>query len=362
MPTYRRRIVVNYPLESGRIVLRTEHDWERDVEADEVGDQGTRYAFWLECERPWLYFKPCIAVGHTRLWARGANRLALLVASDEEDHYPYFHSATGGTCSPMLEFESTIIDRIHRVRVYTPPGYGENTLKRYPVLYMQDGRNLFFPREAFLGQDWQVEETVATLDAMSLIDKVIVVGIYSHDREAEYTQPGYEVYGRSVVEELKPAIDAGHRTLRAAQHTGVMGSSLGGVVSLYMAWQWPEVFAMAACMSPTFGWRDDLLARVLSESRRDIRVYLDSGWPEDNYEAALTMSMALLSRGWTLGGDLVHLVFPRADHGEGAWRERLHLPLQLFSGKVRRAAEAAALVAGGTIGGRDPAAPGNGRV
>ena len=338
MVSYRRRIVVHYPLESGRLIVRTEHDWERDVEADEVSEDGTCYAFWLDSERPWLYFKPCIVVGRARLWARGANRLATLVEASDQNHYPYFHSDTGGACSPVLDIESGIIDRIHRARIYTPPGYEENYLKRYPVLYMQDGKNLFFPSEAFLGREWQVDETVATLDAMSLIDKVIVVGIYSDDREAEYTLPGYEAYGRSVVEELKPAIDAGFRTLPEPAHTGVMGSSLGGVVSFYMAWQWPDVFHMAACMSSTFGFRDDLLERVLSEPRRDIRVYLDSGWPEDNYEATLTMAMAMLSRGWTLGGDLVHLVFPQAKHEVVSWTERLPLPLQVFGGKVRRAA------------------------
>jgi predicted alpha/beta superfamily hydrolase len=335
---YRRRIVLHYPLASGRLVVRTEQDWARDIEADEVNGDGTRFAFWLECDRPWLYFKPCIVVGHTHVWARGANRLALLVESDDQHHYPYFYSDTGGTCSPVLNIESAILARAHRVRVYTPPGYEENYRKRYPVLYMQDGKNLFFPDEAFMGRDWRVDETVATLDAMSLIDKVIVVGLHSDDRENEYTQPGYEDYARSVVEELKPAIDAGYRTLPGAAHTGVMGSSLGGVVSLYMAWQWPDVFQMAACMSSTFGWRDDLLERVLSEQKRDIHVYLDSGWPEDNYEATLTMAMAMLSRGWTLGSDLVHLVFPRAKHEEPSWAQRLPLPLQSFGGKVRRAA------------------------
>ncbi len=341
MSSFRRRVVVHYPLESGRLVIRTEHDWDRDIEADEVSADGTRYAFWLQAERPWLYFKPCIVAGHTHMWARGANRLAMLLEPSDQDHYPYFHSDTGGTCSPVLAIESSIIDRPHRARVYTPPGYEENYLKRYPVLYMQDGKNLFFPEEAFLGQEWHVDESVATLDAMSLIDKVIIVGIHSGDRETQYTKPGYEAYGRSIVEELKPTVDAGYRTLPDAPHTGVMGSSLGGVVSLYMAWQWPHVFRMAACMSSTFGWRDDLLERVLSEPKRDIRIYLDSGWPEDNYETTLTMTMALLSRGWTLGSDLVHLVFPRATHGERSWTERLHLPLQLFGGKARRAARAA---------------------
>jgi predicted alpha/beta superfamily hydrolase len=117
-----------------------------------------------------------------------------------------------------------------------------------------------------------------------------------------------------------------------------MGSSLGGVVSFFLAWQWPDVFGNAACMSSTFGWQDDLIERVRREpraSRESLRIYLDSGWPNDNYEPTLAMAVALLERGFRLRRDLLHFAFPLAGHDEGAWSARLHLPLQLFSGKLR---------------------------
>jgi hypothetical protein len=74
---------------------------------------------------------------------------------------------------------------------------------------------------------------------------------------------------------------------------------------------------------------------VLAEEKRNARFYLDSGWPEDNYEVTLAMAMALVSRGWVYGGDFLHFAFPLAEHDERAWGLRLHLPLQLFQGAVR---------------------------
>jgi len=115
------------------------------------------------------------------------------------------------------------------------------------------------------------------------------------------------------------------------------GSSLGGVVSFYTVWQYPEVFGGAVCMSSTFSHKDDLLERVLSEPKRKIGFYLDSGWPGDNYEVTVAMALALVSRGWRYGRDLLYLCFPRAAHDEKAWGMRLHLPMQLFTGAVARA-------------------------
>ena len=87
------------------------------------------------------------------------------------------------------------------------------------------------------------------------------------------------------------------------------GSSLGGVVSFYTVWQYPEVFGAAACMSSTFSHKDDLLERVLSEPKRNVGFYLDSGWPGDNYEVTVAMALALVSRGWRYGRDLFTYVF-----------------------------------------------------
>jgi pimeloyl-ACP methyl ester carboxylesterase len=336
---FRRTLRVVYPLAEGRIVLRTEQDWNRDLEPDAAPEGGHTFTFTVQSAKPFLYFKPVLRVGDDLFWTPGVNRLVLMTEPDARPVYPHFRSPAGGGFAPPIEFDSTRLGRRHRILVYLPPGYEENTLKRYPVLYMQDGQNLFFPEEAFLGRDWRVDRTVGLLDSMSVVDDFIVVGVYSQDRFAEYTKPGYETYGKSLVGEVKPRIDQDFRTLPGPEHAGLIGSSLGGVVSFYLAWEWPDVFRRCGCLSSTFGYRDDLMERVLSEEKRDVGFYLDSGWPGDNYEVTVSMAMTLVSRGWVFGRDLIHFAFPLAEHDEKAWGLRLHLPLQLFRGIVRQASQ-----------------------
>ncbi len=337
---YHGLVRVIYPLRDGRLVLRTEADWDRDVEPVAQDSQG--FDFEVAFDRPYLHFKPCLRRGDEIRWAGGANRLALLGLDRPQACYPHFDGPENGRITEILEFDSPVLGRRHRLRVYLPAGYDENVLKCYPVLYMQDGANVFFPEEAFLGREWQIDENLDLLNLMNLIDRTIVVGVHAGNRKHEYTKPGYEAYGRALVTEVKPFVDGRFRTLLGYRYTGAMGSSLGGVVSFYLAWQWPEVFGNAGCLSSTFSHQDDLIDRVRREDvepRRHLRIYLDSGWPQDNYETTLSMAGALIERGFVLGQNLFHLAFPNARHDEDAWAARCHLPLQLFSGRLRRAAE-----------------------
>jgi predicted alpha/beta superfamily hydrolase len=329
---------VRYPAGEGRIVLRTDLDWDRDVEPVAVSDDGTTSTFELEARRPFLYVKPCLrAAGGDLRWGVGRNLLVLMTTEGVRDSYPYFEGPDTGSLSEVLERDSPILGRLHRVRVYLPAGYHENPLRRFPVLYMQDGKNLFFPEEAFLGREWNVDESMKLLDDTNSIDRIVVVGIHSADRMSEYTQPGYEAYTRAVIDEVKPEIDRRFRLLGTPGETGVVGSSLGGVVSFYMAWEKPDVFGVAACMSSTFSYRDDLVERVLSEPKRTSRFYLDSGWPRDNYEVTMAMAMAFVQRGYRVRDEFLHLVFPEEKHDEKAWGRRLHIPLQLTESRIATA-------------------------
>jgi predicted alpha/beta superfamily hydrolase len=313
------------------MVLRTESDWERNLEPVDAG--ASRFDFEVSPESPFFYFKPVILEEekHPR-WAVGENYLGLSSQESPREIYPYFEPDQKCSACDLRELASPF-GRFD-YRVFYPPGYQENLLKRYPVLYMQDGQNLFFPDEAFQGRHWKIAETLGLLDAMNLVDKVLVVGIYPNAREENYTKPGYETYGRFLVEALKPEIDRSFRTLAGPERTAVMGSSLGGVVSFYLAWQWPEVFGMTACLSSTFGFRDDLRERVASEPRRDLKLYLDSGWPKDNFEATRNMRALLLSRGYRECEDLLYLGFPEGLHNESHWAMRAHVPFQYLFGRV----------------------------
>ena len=136
------------------------------------------------------------------------------------------------------------------------------------------------------------------------------------------------------MEKLKPLIDAKYRTLSGLADTAVMGSSLGGVVSFYLGWQWPDVFGKVACLSSTFTFRDNLLERVRSEARRNIHIYLDSGWPGDNYEATRSMRDRLIRKGYRPGSELFYLAFPDAKHDENAWAVRSPIPFQFLFGEL----------------------------
>lgn len=338
------RVRVRYPASDARIVLRTELDWERDLAPVHVSPDRTTHDFSVRTAAPFLYFKPRLLGRHDETWSQGANYLATAGARAREV-YPHF--APDAQCAECVLFEvDDGAGRRHRVRAFYPPGYWENTLRRYPVLYMQDGQNLFFPGEAFGGAHWRVSETLRTLDAMNATTQLVAIGIYPADREIDYTAPGYEAYADFVVRTLKPWVDRTYRTLPAARHTGAIGSSLGGVAALHLAWSHPRTFGMAACLSSTFGWRDDLRERIASGPRPPIRIYLDSGWPHDNYEATRDLRSLLVARGFRDGVDLHHLAFPHARHDENAWATRLHVPIQLFYGAP--SSETLAVAAGPT--------------
>jgi predicted alpha/beta superfamily hydrolase len=332
MSTLELRVVYPRP-PGGKVVLRTEQDWDKDVQPSSTSTDGTITTFAIKTTSPYLYFKPCLITGDGRFhWSIGSNYLALNAPPRTgRDLYPHFFGSMNGEITERLVAPEADGGRLYRV--YLPPGYQENTLKRYPVLYMHDGANLFFPDEAFAGVDWDVNETLETLDTMNLIDRIIVVGVYAEDRMSEYTKPGYEAYGKMLTTGLKPQVDQRFRTLATPSTTAVMGSSLGGVVSLYLAWQYPEVFGKAACLSSTFGYKDDLLKRIRGEPRRQVKLYIDTGYPDDNYETGQTMRDTLISRGWRYGDDFLYLAFPRGEHNEANWALRFHIPVQFLFAK-----------------------------
>ncbi len=321
---------VRYPFVAGdALVLRTERDWERDVEPHITTPTSAEFA--LTLDEPFLPLKPCLRRDGTDHWSIGDNYV-LSAHDPDPEIWPSFFASPRGAVSAL---ESFVHDgATYGVRVYTPPGYSENTLRHFPVLYMQDGKNLFFPHEAFGGAEWRVDETMDRLDQMNSVRKVIVVGIAPHDRQRDYTAPGYNAYGAFVTGVLKPAIDRAWRTRPDPANTVVSGSSLGGVVSLHIAWRHPDVVGGAMCLSSTFGYKDDLFARIATEARPPIRIYLDSGWPRDNYDATNAMRDLLVTRGFALGDNLLAFSFPEGTHSETSWADRLHVPFQFFFGRA----------------------------
>jgi predicted alpha/beta superfamily hydrolase len=221
--------------------------------------------------------------------------------------------------------------------VYLPPDYEEND-RRYAVLYLHDGQNLFDPETAYVrGMDWRVDETADALIRSGDIEPVIIVGIFNtgEHRIEEYTPTrdrklggGHaELYGRMLVEELKPFIDQRYRTLVDAHNTGLGGSSLGGLATLYLGFTHPEIFGKLAVLSPSVWWDNKAILKIIqnTQPKPRLKIWLSMGTEESKtgVSDATLLDHALMAKGWQEGKDLHYEVIPGAKHEEAAWAERV---------------------------------------
>ena len=249
-------------------------------------------------------------------------------------------------------FHSNILNNDRDVIVYLPPGYETHKDKRYSVFYLQDGQNLFDGATSFIpGQEWRADETAQSLIAAGKVEPLIIVGIYNtgKDRVEEYTPAAdtkykmggkADLYGRLLVEELKPFIDTNYRTLKDARHTGLGGSSLGGLVSLYVGLKYPEVFARLAVVSPSVWWANNYIVKyVEAEKKRPlIRIWLDIGTKEGGnaeeaqktLEGSRLLKVTLMRKGWQLEKDLKYFEAEGAEHNERAWAARFESILEFL--------------------------------
>ena len=230
-------------------------------------------------------------------------------------------------------FRSHYLSASHDVLVYLPPGYDREPERRYPVLYLQDGQNLFDEATAF-AHEWEVDETAERLIGAGEIAPVIIVGIANagEHRMDEYTPTrdrrhhaggGATRYGRMLVEELKPFVDATYRTLPDPANTGLGGSSLGGLLSLYLGLQYPGLFWRLAVLSPSVWWDDRFIVRRvrLLSHKPPLRIWLSVGTHEAAgvVEAGEALRDALVAKGGREGVDLHVQVVEGARHEETAW-------------------------------------------
>jgi len=226
------------------------------------------------------------------------------------------------------------LDRQRTVRIYLPPGY-EKTHQRYPVLYMHDAQNLFDDTTAFSGE-WNVDEALDTL-AKSRGLKLIVVGIDNdgehrlHELSAwddpKYGKSEGKQYTAFIVEVLKPYIDAHYRSKPDRINTAIMGSSLGGLISHYAIFQYPEVFGKAGIFSPSYWYAPEVFdfsaARPLPT---DAKVYFYAGGKEgDEMLPQFNRMIALLQQPAQHNVTFFVKINPVAQHNEAAWRAEFPL-------------------------------------
>jgi len=247
-------------------------------------------------------------------------------------------------------FHSRHLPDDRNVIVYLPPGYQHAGGRRYPVLYLHDGQNVFDRATAFLGQEWEADETAEELIRSGQIEPLIMVGIYNTgpNRIDEYTptqgghRPGggkARQYAAMIVDELKPFIDDEYRTLDGPENTGMAGSSLGGLVTLYIGLRHPEIFGKLGALSPSIWWRYGAILRMIRDNPvPDPRpkIWVDIGTGEGNRHRRDTRLLCelLVRKGWQPGVDLAYVEDEGAAHTEGAWAARMPHVLRFLFGKA----------------------------
>ena len=247
---------------------------------------------------------------------------------------------TGGPGQIALRVTAALPQR--DLLVALPPGYADAS-ERYPVIYLQDGQNLFDPATSF-AHDWGLVETLSQRARDGY--RAIVVGIpnrgrrrrseYSPFRDLLHGGGGGDRYLRFLVEALKPLVDASFRTLPGRAHTVIGGSSLGGLISLYALYHHAGIFGAASVQSPALWFARRALLRFVARQPRpaESRVYLDVGSEEgsETLEQARELRELLQAAGYAEGRDLAYVEEAGAGHDEVAWGRRFREALPFLLG------------------------------
>lgn len=232
------------------------------------------------------------------------------------------------------------------IAVYVPPGYSATDTWRYPFALLQDGQNIFDANTAVFGVEWGVDEAAERLIVEQKMEAVILVAIYnSEQRVEEYTPfPDPEhgggkamVYRQFLVEELIPYLESLYSLSRIPQQRAVIGSSLGGLLSLYLGWTATSEFGLVGALSPSLWWgRRCFITGMAGDPAPTTRpkIWLDAGTLEsrsdsngngvpDLIDDLRTMRAVLLSHGYVENEDLIYREIEGGTHDENSWSERV---------------------------------------
>jgi predicted alpha/beta superfamily hydrolase len=258
----------------------------------------------------------------------------------------------GGRIETLMVESADALIPSREVRVWLPPGYGEGDA-RYPVIYFHDGQNVFRPGGPF--GCWFAEDAASEEMAAGRMREAILVAVPNNTadmgnaRITEYQPPsdvnprdpsrGHGIcdrYGKFLLEKVKPAIDAKYRTLPDRANTAVAGSSMGGLVSLWLGLN-TEAFGAVGVFSPAFWTSPNFMKTVMgAEKKGGLRVYMDMGMREkgnltgDYWLDALAVREALLGRGYVEGEDFLWNPGEGDEHNEKAWAKRLPVALRFL--------------------------------
>jgi len=234
------------------------------------------------------------------------------------------------------------------VIVYLPPGYADDPERAYPVLYMHDGQNIFDASTSFGGAEWRVDEAAEQLITAGSIEPIIIVGIYNTAKRMEEYNPldgpaGGTAYTRFVVDKVMPFIEKTYRVDPARGKTGIAGSSLGGLISLYMAKAHADQFGRCAVVSPSLGYLDRrFLETVIEQDKawlQGVRIWVDMGTAEAADSAGNLvlkhvhdLVAVLEGAGLKAGEGYRYEEVEGGRHSEQAWADRIEAILTFLYG------------------------------
>jgi len=264
---------------------------------------------------------------------------AVLVATDDGPAHPRLrlHKA----------FHSSYLPDDRDVIVYLPSGYEDQPEQAYPVLYMHDGQNLFDGRTSFVkDRTWQMREHADAAIEAGEIEPLVIVGIYNtgdrriaeytHDRDWKLGGGEANAYGRLITQELMPWIASQYRVRQERGSTGLGGSSLGGLVTLYLGLRHPEIFGRLSMLSPSVWWNHKSILSYMNEHAPQVwerpKVWLDIGDREGHKALRDVEQLArrLKANGWRPGETMFFEKVHGGTHDEASWATRVRAMLRFL--------------------------------
>lgn len=250
-------------------------------------------------------------------------------------------SSLTGTIKRHEAFASRFLPGTRNVQVYLPPNYDSEPKRRYPVLYMHDGQNVFDGMTSYIPNgEWRADETAEALIRSRLIEPILIVAIDNGgaERANEYLPTRVvesdgrawggkaDDYGRMLMEEVKPMVDRLYRTKTGPADTALAGSSFGGIITLHLGTHHPNVFGKLGVFSPSLWWDNGVMekrtAALKGKSARKIWVDIGTDEGNDAVVRVQRLGQTLQKSGYRLGKDLVVYEDGFAKHNEAAWSSR----------------------------------------
>jgi len=281
-------------------------------------------------------------------WEQGSNH-HFTVADGSRDIYPWFNTKSGDTSMIIKNVYSKELNNTRDVIFYLPPSYYENSLKTYSnILVMHDGQNLFNRATAYMGNAWMCQDALDTSIIGGTIDEVLVVGAYNTpDRINEYTyvyDPSEGSGGKGdlyldwIESTLLPLVQKELPRVQIKRETlGILGSSLGGLISCYAGLTRPSVYGRVGCMSSSFWWDENDFQNNVVPASKPLEplnhIYMDSGTgslgeKECTAYTANIYDQLVTDKDYSAEQDVFKYVDEGATHSESYWGPRFHIPLE----------------------------------